>query len=156
DLVNAVDTVWVVDAAPETQLRRLIEKRGLSPEEARKRMAAQPPQHDKLRQAQHVIRNDGNVEETWRQVQAAWASVQRQLGQARARDAQPAMRVGQPAAPRQAASAPATPATAIQIRRGMPGNADLIARFISRASGKPVERMDVMLAFGQKSYLLAT
>ena len=37
----------------------------------------------------------------------------------------------------------------------MPGNAELIARFISRVSGKPVDRMDVMMAFGQKSYLLA-
>ena len=42
------------------------------------------------------------------------------------------------------------------LRRGMPGNAELIAQFISRVSGKKIDRMDIMLAFGQKSYLLAT
>jgi hypothetical protein len=37
----------------------------------------------------------------------------------------------------------------------MPGNADLIANFITRATGHRTDRMDIMLAFGQKSYLLA-
>ena len=37
----------------------------------------------------------------------------------------------------------------------MPGNAELIANFITNITGKPVSRMDIMLAFGQKSYLFA-
>ena len=37
----------------------------------------------------------------------------------------------------------------------MPANAEQIARFISRVLGKTVDRMEIMLAFGQKSYLLA-
>ena len=37
----------------------------------------------------------------------------------------------------------------------MPGNAEAIAKFISRVTGSQVGRMDIMLAFGQKSYHIA-
>jgi hypothetical protein len=43
----------------------------------------------------------------------------------------------------------------VNVKRGMPSNADVIANFIGQASGKEINRMDVMMAFGQKSYLLA-
>ncbi len=47
------------------------------------------------------------------------------------------------------------PKTAIVIRRGMPGNAEAIANFVSQVAHKEVGRMDIMLAFGQKSYHIA-
>ncbi|MEO8393859.1 MAG: hypothetical protein ABI700_12780, partial [Chloroflexota bacterium] len=47
------------------------------------------------------------------------------------------------------------PKTAIVVRRGMPGNAEAIANFISQVAHKEVGRMDIMLAFGQKSYHIA-
>lgn len=37
----------------------------------------------------------------------------------------------------------------------MPSNAEAIAGFINAAAAKNVNRMDIMMAFGQKSYLLA-
>ncbi len=37
----------------------------------------------------------------------------------------------------------------------MPGNAEAIASFITRMTGKQIGRMDIMLAFGQKSYHIA-
>ena len=37
----------------------------------------------------------------------------------------------------------------------MPSNAQLIADFITKSSDRTVSRMDVMMSFGQKSYLLA-
>src|SRR5690606_34391135 len=43
----------------------------------------------------------------------------------------------------------------VNVKRGMPSNAEVIANFIGQTSGKEVNRMDVMMAFGQKSYLLA-
>lgn len=163
DLVHAVDTVWVVDASAETQLKRLVDKRGLSPEEALRRVTAQRAQRDKLKQANFVITNDGNVDETWKQVQAGWARIHQAIGGAKiTTDEQPVLSVGTKRAaatpePRNV-PAPAAPQSdlSLQIRRGMPGNADLIAQFISRVSGKKIDRMDIMLAFGQKSYLLAT
>jgi dephospho-CoA kinase len=57
-----------------------------------------------------------------------------------------------PAAP---AAVPSAPAAGITVRRGMPNNAEKIAAFITAHGGRPTTRMDVMLAFGQKSYLVA-
>jgi dephospho-CoA kinase len=174
ELAQMVDEVWVVDAKPETQYRRLIEKRKMSPDDAKKRMLAQSPQAEKLKKANVVINNDGNVEETWKQVQTAWNTVTRKLDKQAAQVA-PTMPVRPAATPQAQPQATPTPAqpqtpaddeyetssgpdidtTGIHVRRGMPGNAEIIANFITKMSGKGVSRMDVMLAFGQKSYLLA-
>lgn len=175
DLADAVDEVWVVNSKPETQYRRLLEKRKMSAEEAKQRMLSQGAQADKLKRANVVIQNDGNVEETWKQVQAAWTGISKKLQSAT--DAQAASTLPvrpTPAAAQPVAAAPAAPkapmagtddddesgvlaidTTGVNIKRGMPGNAELIANFISKHGGQTVSRMDVMMAFGQKSYLLA-
>ncbi|MBL8156757.1 MAG: dephospho-CoA kinase [Anaerolineae bacterium] len=159
DLGKAVDEVWVVDASPETQLKRLMEKRKMSEAEARQRIAAQPPQAEKISKAAVVIHNDGNVEETWKQVQAAWVNLQAKV--AGMGGAAPAVPVTQPLQP--AAAPPAAPVAApavpvdikVHIRRGMPSHAEAIANFINASAAKTVTRMDIMMAFGQKSYLIA-
>lgn len=74
-LKDAVDAVWVVHAAPQTQHQRLISQRGLSPEEARQRIQAQNSQADKIRQADVVIHNDGGIADTLKQVQAHWPPI---------------------------------------------------------------------------------
>lgn len=223
DLSRMVDAVWVVDATVETQVKRLLDKRKMSLDEARRRIGAQPPQVDKITRANVIIKNDGSVEDTWKQVQSAWNStvltvvgsgaVQQTLQAmpstgtlqpANTPSANPAPTAPRPAAPptarpnvpQQQPPAPQTPArpaahpsasgtgslpnnaaalparpvaatprpatgsllspkTEVVIRRGMPNNADLIAKFISRVTNKPIDRMEIMLAFGQKSYLLA-
>lgn len=197
NLKDAVDTVWVVDASPEMQLQRLIEKRKMSEAEARQRIAAQNAQSDKLSKAGVVIQNNGNVEETWKQVQSNWSGLAQKLKTgtgttpavaAPAAPAAPAVSAPPPAPPKPAApavtaapaasapvvepprkqtaplsappempSAPPAPAANVRVhvRRGMPGNAEQIANFVSKISGRSVSRMDVMMAFGQKSYLLA-
>lgn len=171
DLAKAVDEVWVVDASPETQLRRLVGQRKMPEADARQRIAAQGAQADKIAKANVVIKNDGNVEETWKQVQAAWGGVQAKLAPARpaapaapaetAPTAAPPSPAPAPPAPAPAAvtrsqqqTAPLTPVKVI-VRRGMPNNAEVIASFISQNTDKTMTRMDVMMAFGQKSYLLA-
>jgi len=196
DLASMVDTVWVVDATAETQVRRLMDKRKLSLEDARRRMMAQPPQAEKMARAKVVIKNDGSVEDTWKQVQAVWNAVvspavggntmpqavptmpaqptpQPQPAQRPVQQIAPTQRPTQPSPPPADATLPVrptaqpvapvvpqtssllSPKTEVGIRRGMPNNADLIAKFISRVSRSPVDRMDIMLAFGQKSFLLA-
>ncbi|MCY3718427.1 MAG: dephospho-CoA kinase [Anaerolineaceae bacterium] len=75
DLAEAVDAVWVVDAAPETQLERLTGQRGMSPADARQRLRAQNPQADKLARADLVIRNDGSLAALQERVRAAWESL---------------------------------------------------------------------------------
>lgn len=162
ELAQLVDEVWVVDSKPETQYKRLIEKRKLSAEDAKKRILAQNPQADKLKQATVVINNEGNVEETWKQVQSAWNVISQKLdaqapAPAPAATASPSTPSAAPAAEAPAAtSSTESPDTSgINIKRGMPGNAEQIAQFITQLSGVETSRMDVMMAFGQKSYLIA-
>lgn len=154
DLADMVDTIWVVDAQPETQVKRLVGKRNMSEVDARRRIGAQTAQADKLARAHVVINNDGSVEDTWRQVQSNWKIVE-----ARASAAAPAAPAPVPPpvapAPPPAAATGGAADVKIEIKRGMPGNADQIARFKSKLTGQVVDRLEVMMAFGQKSYLLA-
>lgn len=66
------DSVWVVVCDEQEQLRRLIEDRGMSEADARQRIAAQPPQHEKAAVANVLIDNSGTLESTAAQVEAAW------------------------------------------------------------------------------------
>ncbi len=166
DLVNSVDEVWVVDASPQTQYLRLIQKRKMSEADARQRITSQNSQKSKLEKAQVVIKNDGNAEETWKQVQAGWNKLRDKLvgsapqasasapakSPATVQTAPLSASQSQPAAPAQPDATVAT--FQVDVKRGMPANAENIANFIQTVAGKDVSRMDIMLAFGQKSYLL--
>lgn len=66
------DAVWVVVCDEQEQLRRLIEDRGMSEADARQRIAAQPPQHEKAAIADVLIDNSGTRDSTAAQVDAAW------------------------------------------------------------------------------------
>jgi dephospho-CoA kinase len=78
-LVRLCDETWVVTAGEATQLRRLREERGMAEAEARKRMAAQSPQAEKVQQADRVIDNDGTPEQLYRQLDAIWAELATKL-----------------------------------------------------------------------------
>ena len=78
-LKDAVDAVWVVDAAPQTQLQRLIASRNLSQAQAQQRIRAQNSQADKIRQADVVIRNNGDPADALKQVQTHWTRIQKTL-----------------------------------------------------------------------------
>ena len=69
-----LDGVVVVWCKPEQQLARLIE-RGLSHDEARKRIAAQLPLEEKLRYATEKIDSSGSLANTRRQAQALTAKL---------------------------------------------------------------------------------
>lgn len=71
--------IWVVTSPPETQLQRLMEHRALDRETAQQRMNAQPPQSDKVRQADRVLRNDGSLAELHAQLDVAWADLQKKV-----------------------------------------------------------------------------
>ena len=66
------DSVWIVTCPEETQRQRLIQTRGLTDEEARARLAAQPPIEAKLSLATAVIHNDGSLDDLRLQVTEAW------------------------------------------------------------------------------------
>jgi dephospho-CoA kinase len=69
------DAIWVVTCTPEQQIDRLMTTRAMSEAEARARIAAQPPQAEKVAQADVVIDNSGSLEQTRRQIEAAWQRI---------------------------------------------------------------------------------
>lgn len=69
------DLVVVVHADVETRIRRMIEQRGMTREEAERRIAAQASDADRLALADVVIENDGDIADTLRQVNELWASL---------------------------------------------------------------------------------
>lgn len=161
-LADMVDAVWVVDVKPQIQYKRLIEKRKMSEADAKQRILAQGRQEEKLKRANVVIDNNGNVEETWKQVQKQWNDIRQQLTGAGAKPA--AAAEGKPAAagakPVEAADTMdvenrTVDVAGITIKRGTPNSAQAIADFIKDVTGRSLSRIDVMENFGQKSYLVA-
>ncbi|MGN6219339.1 MAG: dephospho-CoA kinase [Microbacterium sp.] len=79
-LVEArVDDPWelivVAHAPAEVRERRLVELRGLTPDEAAARLASQVPDEARLRIADVVIETAGTVDDTLRQVDELWADL---------------------------------------------------------------------------------
>lgn len=69
------DTVIVVDASESTQRLRLSEREGLTDDEITARLAAQTSREQRLAGADHVIHNDGSLEDLEQQVNRLWRSL---------------------------------------------------------------------------------
>lgn len=132
------DSLWVAHAPQEAQVARLVQKRGLSEEAARQRVAAQPAQEQKLAVADVIIRNDSGFENTWRQVVAFW---QQEV---------PAILAAPPAPP------PPTAKGELAVERARPKQAAEVASLLARLSGgrKQPHIDEIMAAFGEKAYLI--
>jgi dephospho-CoA kinase len=72
DRTYSVERVIVVWVDPQTQLRRIRQRDGLSADAAGQRIAAQMPLEAKRARADHVIDNSGTREDTRRQVEAIY------------------------------------------------------------------------------------
>ncbi|MFD9395766.1 dephospho-CoA kinase [Streptomyces sp. NPDC060000] len=77
NLAPLYDVVVVVDAAPETQLDRLVRLRGMTEDDARARMAAQATREKRREIADIVIDNDVPLADLQRRVQDVWADLAR-------------------------------------------------------------------------------
>lgn len=66
NLDRGFEAVVVVATQPETQVRRLVELRGMSEDEARARIAAQAPLEAKLARATHVLWNESTLDDLLR------------------------------------------------------------------------------------------
>jgi dephospho-CoA kinase len=137
-LRQACDSLWVTYSPPGVQLKRLMEKRGMTEEAARQRILAQPSQEEKIQAANVVIRNEASFEDIWRQVQAAWKA---QI---------PSVMETAPTKPIQA------PAGQLVAEKGRPKQAAEIASFITRVTNgqRKLKAEDIMAAFGEKAYML--
>lgn len=140
DLRELCDQIWVTSAEEERQIERLIYKRRMSLGEARQRVEAQGPAHEKTAAADVVIDNSGTFEQTWDQVSRAWNAIPR-----RRRDIPAGLEESVREHPRE-----------LFVQRATPRQTDEIAAFIAHQHpNQPrLEREDVMRAFGEKAYLL--
>ena len=69
------NALWVVTSRPEVQLERLMRTRGLSEADAQVRIAAQPPQSEKVALADVLIENDTTVSDLRAQVIRQWNQI---------------------------------------------------------------------------------
>ncbi|MCZ6844131.1 MAG: dephospho-CoA kinase [SAR324 cluster bacterium] len=73
------DEVWVVAAAPEVAVARLMARDGFAREEAQARLDAQMSNEQRGARAQRVIRNDGDLADLHRQVESIWREAVREV-----------------------------------------------------------------------------
>lgn len=133
----ACDNIWVTTAPMEIQLRRLRLKRGMSADAARQRIAAQPPQAEKINAADVVIKNGGTFEAAWEQVLAGWQKTF-------------------PESIREPQQTVPADEGAMFVERAGPRQVEEIAGFITLISKgrREMNAEDVMAAFGEKAFLL--
>ncbi len=141
-LAGHCDSVWVIDAPSDVQLKRLMQARKLSQPAAQMRIDAQPAQADKLAQASVIIYNGAGYENTYEQVE---------------KHLQELLRIAEPVAePEREVVAAAPPGEVeVAVQRGGPKQAEAIASFINQVQGTKLSRADIILRFGQKAYMLA-
>jgi dephospho-CoA kinase len=132
------DSIWVTYTPRALQVERLTTRRGMSHDEALRRVDMQGPQTDKIAAANVVIRNTGSVDELWKQVADAWATHVPALGQA-----EPSATVD-------------ANAGMLSVGRGKPRDAGVIAGLINRLGqpGRTLTAKDIMADFGEKAYML--
>ncbi|RIK45673.1 MAG: dephospho-CoA kinase [Chloroflexi bacterium] len=66
------DELWVVTCSREQQIARIMARNNVDRAEAERRIDAQPPQEEKIAQADVVFHNDGMLEELREQVLHQW------------------------------------------------------------------------------------
>ena len=76
---DAFNLVIVVDVPPARQVERLVSQRGMAPDQARARMAAQASREQRLAVADIVIDNSGSLDDLDRRVTDVWTDLQRRL-----------------------------------------------------------------------------
>lgn len=68
-----VDEVWLVVTSPDVARERIVQRNGLTPEQADQRIAAQLTNDERARHARVVIENNGTLEELRARVDEAWS-----------------------------------------------------------------------------------
>lgn len=79
-LRDRYDVVVVVDVDPETQLRRLVDQRGMTETDATARMATQATREQRLAIADLVIDNSGDLDALEHKVREVWAELAERAG----------------------------------------------------------------------------
>jgi dephospho-CoA kinase len=142
ELRKVCDSIWVTNAPEESQIERLMRKRGMSRDQAVERIHMQSPQSTKVAVANIVITNTGSYDALWKQVSESWKEIV--PGAKDAADSTITIKK------------PITATGELSVGRGKPKHSSSIAELITRLSkGKrKMTSADVMETFGDKAYML--
>jgi dephospho-CoA kinase len=142
ELRKVCDSIWVTNAPEESQIERLMRKRGMSRDQAVERIHMQSPQSTKVAVANIVITNTGSYDALWKQVSESWKEIV--PGAKDAADSTITIKK------------PVTATGELSVGRGKPKHSSSIAELITRLSkGKrKMTSADVMETFGDKAYML--
>lgn len=80
---DLTDKLWVVTVPPDVAVERLVARNGLTPEQARERLAAQLSNDERGRNSDAVIDNARPLAETLEQVRALWRDLRADANPAR-------------------------------------------------------------------------
>ncbi len=150
---------WVVTAPPELQLKRLVERRKMPPDQAKQRIKAQSPASEKVAKADLVIDNSGDLVKTWNFVKQHYAALLQED------TAAPTPATSSPATPEPTVTDnPPTPEPAMDInvddvviRRAKRGDLDTMAQLISDSThGKIAPDLSQMMeSLFSRAYIVA-
>jgi dephospho-CoA kinase len=140
DIKGMCNSIWVAYAPEEIQLERLVNRRKMNQKDALQRIRSQSPQVVKMGEANVVIKNDGSVEDTWKQVVRHWKKYAPSVS----------------LEPKEPAATVQTLSGELHIVRGSPGNSSEIADLFNRLTKNQhtYTRTDIMEAFGEKAFLV--
>ncbi len=173
DLVTLCDQIWVTRCSPKRQLQRLLVCRGMDHDTARQRMRAQPPQEEKVAQADVVIDTDGLMETTEAQFNLAWGrlpspgevatkeltlpngqtSFASPKAPSKPTTSQPALNTSlKPLPPLSPVNRPDD----LAVRRARPSDIPAILLLMQQATDGQVKmkRADLLIALGERSYFI--
>jgi dephospho-CoA kinase len=152
-LADQSEETWVVTAPPEVQLKRLVERRKMAPDQAKQRIKAQTSPQEKASKADAVIDNGGEVVKTW-------TAVKKQYNALLEKHKPAAVPAPETAAPALAAT-PSAPAeinlTNLSMRRAKPADLATIAQLIADGTNGVLtpDPSDMMESIFSRAYLVA-
>lgn len=149
---------WVVTAPPEVQLKRLVERRKMTPEQAQQRIKAQSPSREKEARADLVIDNRGELAKTWMFVKKQYSSfLEEQAGVEESVSPEPGPATTTPAA-NETVSPEGLDVQEVSIRRAKRPDLEAMAQLVSQATQGAVapDTSEMMEALFSRAYLVAT
>lgn len=157
-LADECQANWVVTSPPETQLKRLVERRKMSPDQAQQRIKAQSPAQEKVAKADLVIDNSGDLGKTWLFVKKHFTALMQD--KADVAEAVPAEPAPTPVAQTPQAAAPPTEISPdqVEVRRAKRPDLEAMAKLIAagtKGAIKP-DMSQMMEALFSRAYLVAT